>query len=276
MGDIKMCSSCGNSIPVEAVFCPNCGQKQEAVIQEQEQAVQTPEESVYQDAEEIKTPEPVSETDNHGAPDVSDQPEQDYQEPPIESEHTAQQQQAYPESTSAAPQQQQTASSEPGQIQQQAYAQAFTQPQQPQPGYQPAQPAQSYQQPSYPQQAQQPEAPKKPKKRFPWVFTILWIGMLAFIGVWVFLWFTYPESQNPINNLSVDTLRLMTPVVAVVLLIYTLNLKILVKKAKVIPTILLILSILFSVFMFLSFELIEGDWAHDLIRPVTEIFFEFQ
>jgi len=28
--------------------------------------------------------------------------------------------------------------------------------------------------------------------------------------------------------------------------------------------------------MFLSFELIEGDWAHDLIRPVTEIFFEFQ
>lgn len=40
MGDIKMCSSCGNSIPVEAVFCPNCGQKQEAVIQEQEQAVQ--------------------------------------------------------------------------------------------------------------------------------------------------------------------------------------------------------------------------------------------
>ena len=41
MGDIKMCSSCGNSIPVEAVFCPNCGQKQEAVIQEQEQAVQT-------------------------------------------------------------------------------------------------------------------------------------------------------------------------------------------------------------------------------------------
>lgn len=100
--------------------------------------------------------------------------------------------------------------------------------------------------------------------------------MLAFIGVWVFLWFTYPESQNPINNLSVDTLRLMTPVVAVVLLIYTLNLKIVVKKAKVIPTILLILSILFSVFMFLSFELIEGDWAHDLIRPVTEIFFEFQ
>lgn len=99
--------------------------------------------------------------------------------------------------------------------------------------------------------------------------------MLAFIGVWVFMWTTYPDSENPLNSITVDTFRLITPVVSVVLLIYTLNLRLVVRKLKVIPTILLILSILLSVFMFLSFELVEGDWAHDLIRPVTEIFFEF-
>lgn len=92
------------------------------------------------------------------------------------------------------------------------------------------------------------------------------------------MWFTYPnqEYNNPLNNLTADTFRILAPVVTAILLIYTLNLRIVTKKLKAIPTIILILTILFSVFMFLSFELVDGDWAHDMIKPVTELFFEFE
>ena len=277
MGDIKTCSSCGNSIPAEAVFCPNCGQKQEPLAQEPEQEIQVPEESIIADVEE-STPDTISEADSYASPGEWNQSEQVSQEPSVEETSTAQQTSVYPDT--AAP------SASPGsETIQQPYGQA--QPQQPsfwqdqpqQDYQQQAQPAQTQQQASYPQPTQQPAAPKKPKKKFPWVFTILWIAMLAFIGVWVFLWTTYPEYENPLSTLLdadviVDVIRVMVPVISAILLIYTLNLKLVVKKLNVIPTILLIIFFLISAFMFLAFELVEGDWPHDLIRPVAETIFQ--
>jgi len=273
MGDIKMCSFCGSSMPAEAVFCPNCGQKQETLTKEPEQTIQTPEEPIIADVNET-TPDSVSGADSDAAPEAWDQPEQVTEKTTVEEPSTVQQSPVYT-SPAAAPQQQQPVYPEPQKVEQ-PYAQSFTQS-----GYQQPTPAQSFQQPSYPAQAQQPAVPKmaKKKKKFPWVFTILWIAMLAFIGIWVYLWTTYPSSENPINtildeDIIIDVIRVMVPVISAILLIYTLFLKLAVKKLKVVPTILLIIFFLLSAFMFLSFELVEGDWAHDLISPVTETIFQ--
>jgi len=345
MGDIKMCSFCGSSMPAEAVFCPNCGQKQETLTKEPEQTIQTPEEPIIADVNET-TPDSVSGADSDAAPEAWDQPEQVTEKTTVEEPSTVQQSPVYT-SPAAAPQQQQPvyfdeewdntpedieipededlnpenyekyytevymsgklnidkvyedigipvetednkillgkdvnfliepSKPEPQKVEQ-PYAQSFTQS-----GYQQPTPAQSFQQPSYPAQAQQPAVPKmaKKKKKFPWVFTILWIAMLAFIGIWVYLWTTYPSSENPINtildeDIIIDVIRVMVPVISAILLIYTLFLKLAVKKLKVVPTILLIIFFLLSAFMFLSFELVEGDWAHDLISPVTETIFQ--
>jgi len=272
MADIKTCSSCGAGIPVEALFCPNCGQKQEAMAQEPEQATQTPEEPIVEES----ATETVSGADSQAAPDIF---EQEQKEPEAEPASSAEQSPVYPDPASA-PQQPASQKTETAQPQP-SYWQT-QQTQQPQPGYwdtKQSQPAQGYQPPSYPQPASQPVAPKKPKKKFPWVFTIVWIVMLAFIGVWVYLWTTYPVSQNPLTtvldtDVAIDFIRVIVPVISAILLIYTLFLKISVKKLKVIPTILLIIFFLASVFMFLSFELVEGDWPNDLIRPVAEMIFE--
>lgn len=271
MGDIKVCPSCGHSIPAAAAFCPNCGHKQEVVpTPEPEKAARPAEASAAPQADENQISESLSAANPVEASEVVEQPEQNSQQPSVEA--TAQEQPVSSDSATAAPQH--PVSPKPEPTQQQSYTQGYPQPQQQTAFRQQAQPAQGY--PFNAQQAQQPAAPQKPKKKFPWVFTILWAGMLIFIGVWIFLWFTYPESQNPLNTLTVDTFRILTPALAIVILIYMLNLKLIVKKGKVIPTILLAIALVITVFMFLSFELVDGDWAHDLIKPVTEIFFEFE
>ena len=161
MGDIKM-FILWHSMPAEAVFCPNCGQKQEPLAQEPEQEIQVPEESIIADVEE-STPDTISEADSYASPGEWNQSEQVSQEPSVEETSTAQQTSVYPDT--AAP------SASPGsETIQQPYGQA--QPQQPsfwqdqpqQDYQQQAQPAQTQQQASYPQPTQQPAALKNRKE----------------------------------------------------------------------------------------------------------------
>lgn len=260
MGDIKYCAYCGSSIPFEAAFCPYCGKKQETLARASDTAT-SPEIPQNVNNQETTVQDTVHEASETGVT------EKFHQEP---AEITDQKEPVSADNDPAAPDQQKQIpegqehdpmfiTQAPDQQQHQQFLQQI-----------PTSPV------SGPQQAQ--PAAQKPRKRFPWVFAILWAGMLVFVCVWVYLWFTYPnpEINNPLYNLTADTFRILAPVVTIILMIYTLNLKIVVKKLKVIPTIILILTLLFSVFMFLSFELVEGDWAHDLIRPVTELFFEFE
>lgn len=272
MGDTKFCPSCGSNIPGAALFCPHCGQKQETIVKEPENTSQTPEATIPMQTEEAPKAEIQSEADSQTITDAGVETEEAAQQQPNETAFMSQQS-VVSYQVSDVPQQPESPVPEPAA---QNYAQELARPQQPQSGLQQqAQPVQDNK-PDYAQQLMQAAAPQKPKKRFPWFFAIVWAGLLIFTAVWIVLWFTYPESQNPLNYLTVDTFRILTPVVTIVLLIYTLNLKLIVKKGKFIPSILLVLTLLFSIFMFLSFELIEGDWAHDLIRPITEIFFEFK
>lgn len=98
--------------------------------------------------------------------------------------------------------------------------------------------------------------------------------MLAFVGIWGYSYFMLSDYQVP--EITTDTVRILTFAVSVILLIYTLNIRLLTKKFKVIPTILLIIFLLASFFMYASFEMIEGDWLHDAISPVTDALFQIQ
>ncbi len=249
MEEKRVCSSCGASMPVDALFCAECGQKQEI-----------PAPQVQPDnVEEIKTdsvaaPEAVVEK----IPETPSQPASQ----PVPPAYTVQQPPVQP---AAQPQSYQQPQSYP-------QSQSFQQSQ----GYQ--QPAQGYQQPqNYPPQQgfYQPQpapaaapAPQKPKKKFPWVFTVLWLGMLGFVAFWTF--YMFAPGYEP--EITLDTVRVLIYVVTIVLMVYILNLKLATKKLKVLPTIFLVLILLVSLFLFCSYELVDGETLHDLISPITDSF----
>lgn len=104
---------------------------------------------------------------------------------------------------------------------------------------------------------------KKAKKRFPWFFTASWSLLLIGAGVWgYFLFFDY-NYDYPI--ISEDVQRVVLYTVAVALLIYTLSLKLTLRRLKFLPALFLVLSFLVVFYFFCTIELIEGDTLHDLV-----------
>lgn len=221
-------------MPVDAIFCAECGQKQEIP------APQAQPDNV----EEIKTdsvaaPEAVVEN----TPEVPKQPESQ----PVPPAYTVQQPPVQPAAQPQSYQQPQSYPQTPSYQQPQSYP--------PQQGYYQPQPAPA-------------PAPQKPKKKFPWVFTVLWLGMLGFVAFWAFYMFA-PDYEPEI---TLDTVRIVIFAVTAVLMIYILNLKLATKKLKVLPTIFLVLVLIASFVLFCNYELTEGEMLHDLISPLTESF----
>lgn len=257
MGENKICSSCGNTIPAEAVFCPNCGSVQQAA-DEKAQGSEGMEKATIEEKIAQETGSAIDSTKSEAVeskfqpePEKPSQVNASYKAPvqPVSPTPVMQaQQNVYP--TTVAPQMQRP---------QQGYPQ----------GQQPYQ-----QQPYYGQPMQPAPAPQKPKKKFPWVFTIVWVVMLACLGIWGYFLFMDSNYQAP--EITVDTVRVLIFVVSAILLIYTLNLKLITKKFKVVPTILLIIFLLASAFMFASFELVDNDPLHDLISPITDSMFQIE
>ncbi len=104
---------------------------------------------------------------------------------------------------------------------------------------------------------------KKAKKRFPWFFTASWSLLLIGAGVWgYFLFFDYSYDYPVISE---DVQRVVLYTVAVALLIYTLSLKLTLRRLKFVPSLLLVLSFLVVFYFFCTIELIEGDILHDLV-----------
>lgn len=143
---------------------------------------------------------------------------------------------------------------------------------------QPVQPVQQYNQayqpsaqaPQHQQPLQEQAAPPKKTRKFPWVFAIAWAVMLVFVGIWTYC---YMDSSYDRPILTGDTMRVVTYVVSIVLLIYTLHIMLLAKKFKIFPTIILILSLLLSFAFYTSYELVEGEFLHDIVSPVTDSIF---
>lgn len=225
MEETKSCSACGASMPVDAVFCPGCGQKQENLP-----------------IEEIKT-----DSNTNAAPAAQPNP---YAQPNPQPNPYAQ-----PVQPAAAPAPKPAPAPAPASVVQ-------PNPYQQNPTY-------SQQQPYYQAQPAPTAIPQKPKKKFPWVFAIAWVALLAFIGVWT-VFMLNPDYEVP--EISIDTVRILIYVLSVFTLIYTLNIKLATRKLRALPTIFLVIMLVVCVVLFCAYELLEGEFFHDLVSPVTDSF----
>lgn len=278
MSDIKFCPSCGTSLSVNAVFCHNCGQKQNVTTEPEPipEAKATEPEAVEQTAppaEEQPAESKIPPQANNVQPEVKLQdtyvtPETLTKPAPIQVEQPSASQVAQPSAPQADPQpvnppQPQSAYQKPAS----AYPQPTQQPYQP--GQQPYQPVQQpYQQPYYPQNPMPQQARPTPAKKFPWFFTLLWLVLLAGVGVWGYFLFLYENYPKPL--FTEDAQRIVIFVASAFVLLYTLSLKLSVKKLKILPTIILILCALVGFYLFSMIELVDGDWLHDAISDITE------
>lgn len=115
-------------------------------------------------------------------------------------------------------------------------------------------------------QAAPVQTPKK--KKFPWFFTVLWLIMFAAVGIWGYFLLVDPNYKYPIFTSEAQRYVLFT--VAVAVLIYTLSLKLSMKKLKVIPTILMVLFGVLIFILFCMVELKDGNFLHDMVSNLVE------
>jgi hypothetical protein len=133
------------------------------------------------------------------------------------------------------------------------------------------QPQITYQAPIY-QQAPGPQSsasvPEPKKKKFPWFFTVLWLIMLAAVGIWGYFLLIDPNYNYPVFTPEAQRYVIFTAAVAV--LIYTLSLKLAIKKLKAIPAILMVVFGLVIFVLFCMIELQEGNFLHDMVSDLVE------
>lgn len=284
MSDVKFCDSCGSSLSAGALFCHNCGQKQKVIEEKEisatdenysgETIVATPinvepENENNEDKEDngVDSTDLVNESEENveynKAEDVSivEEPEKiTFTEPePVNAITDNQQQEQKPDDSKS----QVTYQPQPQPIYQQPPVPQQTPYVQQAPV---AQQAPYYQQASGAQQA--PMAAPVKKKKFPWFFTVLWLIMLAAVGVWAYLFFVHPTYDYPIFTEDAQRLVLFTAAIAV--LIYTLSLKLSMKKLKAIPAILMVIFGLIIFILFSMIELQDGDFLHDMVSNLVE------
>jgi hypothetical protein len=292
MSDFKFCDSCGNKLSMTALFCSKCGQKQEPVSvpesvpqpEEKEQEpinAQVSEENITSDIsaieeEQITNDEPINETtieETELADQISESDAEKIDESVTEPILAETDSPVKSETAEPATQQPQNTYTQPVQqpIQQ---PQPAIQPQpavQPQPAAQP-QPQPQYQSPYYPQSVQtsgtQPQTEVVKKKKFPWIFTALWFILLVAVGVWAYFLLVHPTYDYP--RFTEDAQRIALFTAAIAALIYTLSLKLTMRKLKALPTVILVLLALAGFFFFCLVELQEGEFLHDAVVNIIE------
>lgn len=299
MSDVKFCDSCGTGLSANAMFCHNCGHKQVVAAENDKPATEEninrepvsdspmvnaePETEIIEVAGEndISTFEPqpeakeeeAVEVENLGSaaiyeknnelkqtediPQAEDQSEQAIVIEPVNTIPDNQQQEQKP----VIPQPSITYQAQPQPQPQHVFHQAPVAQQAPY-----FQQAPAAQQAPYAQQAAPVPAPKK--KKFPWFFTVLWLIMFAAVGIWGYFLLVDPNYNYPI--FTPEAQRYVAFTVAAALLVYTLSLKLAMKKFKVIPTIFMII---FGVVIFAFFCLVElpaGNFLHDTVSNMFE------
>jgi len=106
--------------------------------------------------------------------------------------------------------------------------------------------------------------------RFPWFFTGFWSVLLVSVALWGFyLYYLYVGGYD-YPEFTRDAQRIVLFVSAVFVLIYTLSLKLLMKKFRVLPTIILVLACLVILYFYCLVELQEGNFLHDFVKDMTE------
>lgn len=229
MSDIKLCPSCGASLSVSALFCPKCGQKQMESNSEPKLSDETLE------------------------PKNGDQTSSQGEEQPVEKVQT-------PEVASQAPPTSEI-HSETGTTPVTPVSKPIPQMVPPPPQQQPV----IY--PQTPIAKHTPEVKEIKKKKFPWFFTVLWLILLLCVGIWAYFLFVDAGYDYPIITEDVQRLVLFT--VASAFLIYTLSLKLSMRKLRAFPTVILVIAALVIFYFFCMVELTEGDWLHDIVSNIT-------
>jgi hypothetical protein len=257
MSDVKYCPSCGTPLALSAAFCHQCGKKQNSAADEAPvtNAYSTDNtESVPESEPALAGTSPIEEVQND-SPAQTETPAIEAEAPSQPDIEQPEVQQLPPETPVApvAPQQPYVAQSPAPTPQVTAAA--------PQPAsIAPQTPA------AAPQTA--PAQKPVPKKKFPWVFTVLWVLAAAAVGLWSYFVLIHPEYDYPV--LTEDAQRYILLTVAIALLIYTLSLKLTMKKLKVLPTVLLIIAAVVIFYFFCTVELTDGDLLHDVLTDLTE------
>lgn len=307
MSDVKFCDSCGTSLSAGTLFCHNCGQKQ-VVIEEKEisatdenysnEPIITTPINVEPDYEKIEDnansePQSVSKDKEDSGVDSTDLVNESEENVEFNKAEDISMVEEPEKITSTEPELEPEPEPEPvnaitdNQQQEQkpddSKSQVTYQPQpqlQPQPIYQQApvpqqtpyvQQAPVTQQAPYVQQApvaQQAPVPAPKKKKFPWFFTVLWLIMLVAVAVWAYLFFVHPTYDYP--RFTEDAQRLVLFTVAIAILIYTLSLKLSMKKLKAIPAILMVIFGFIIFILFSMIELQDGDFLHDMVSNLVE------
>lgn len=297
MSDVKFCSSCGTRLSVTALFCHNCGQKQEILSQSEPKAAYENTEQSFINDNLVKSVDESSKTEtisddaviNEGlssneskilSETLVNTTEEPLSESDINVEPKYVEEIAKASSAPAGPitvePDTQPQSQEISETVDQKMAHNYPQPQVQQPNtYQPQ--SQTLMQPQYNQtstpqqeaQTQQGGTDKAvKKKKFPWFFSALWLIMFVAVGVWAYMFFIHPTYKYPI--LTEDAQRYVIFTVAVASLVYTLSLKLTMKKLKAIPSILIVLLGLVIFYFFCMVELQDGDILHDAISNLIE------
>jgi hypothetical protein len=264
----NFCPFCGEKFEKPSAFCSNCGKK--LIVEEPENSNKP--EKIEQETPDIPQQTTVTveyqqenddniETAGNNDEESKEDELSEIKEIQTESGHESQVTENESPTLAKMPEQpdpeqeEQTTDTEELQIQPQPQPQI-----QQQPAHQT--PPHYYQQ----QMAQTPKQTEK-KKKFPWFFTIFWGIMLLAVAAWGYFLFFNNNYDKP--EITEDTLRVVLYVMSAAAVIYTLTLKLTIKKYKAIPVIVLILFALVIFYNFCMIELIEGDWLHDTISDIT-------
>lgn len=279
MSDIKFCDSCGNKISITALFCPKCGQKQETIpvleaaapIESIEQDATSVTQVVKDDIDFIQEQAFEETVNNENTFDASNSVDtiNDFENPIAEPVNESVVEPVKADST--IPVENEVVKPEVPQSQQSTYIpqpqqQTIHQPQVPQ------QPQPQYQQPYYPQNTQAPvvQSPAETvkKKKFPWIFSLLWFILLVAVGVWAYFLLVDPNYDYP--RFTEDAQRIALFTAAIAALIYTLSLKLTMRKLKALPTVIMIILALVGFFFFCLVELQDGEFLHDAVSTFVE------
>ncbi len=252
MSDIKYCPSCGTTLSLSAVFCHKCGQKQkvsdaepmvskEDITSATEEKAQ-PQEEKGQAIEQVPSPQPAQTQSND-------------QEPAIN--QTLDRAQA-PDQTHV-------------QVQTLIHNQAPEQVRYEAPKVQNPMPEVRNAPTCLDPVSQSLNAKKAPgKKKFPWFFAVLWTILFIAVGGWGFYLYYLYSNGGDFPQFTEDAQRIVLFTVSIALLIYTLSLKLTMKKLKAFPTVILILALLVIFYLFTMVELTDGDWLHDTVSEITD------
>ncbi|NMA66569.1 MAG: hypothetical protein GX957_10080, partial [Clostridiaceae bacterium] len=101
-------------------------------------------------------------------------------------------------------------------------------------------------------------------------FTVIWGILFIAVAAWGFYLYYLYVGEYDYPKFTEDVQRILLFSGAIFVLIYTISLKLSMKKFKVVPTIILVIACLVIFYFYCMVELQDGDLLHDFVSDITE------